>query len=67
MPISSSSHLRKVRKAIHGWKADGKFYTSIRPRLENAARNEHETAREALAEASKRHLPIIWDNPEDVA
>lgn len=66
MPVNPNSHLRKVRKAIHGWKADGKFYTSLQPRPENAPRNEHATAREALAEASKRHLPLVWENPKDI-
>lgn len=60
MPINPNSHLRKTRKAVHGWKADGKFYTSLQPPLESAPRNEHATAREALAEASRRHLPLVW-------
>jgi hypothetical protein len=63
MPISSNSHLRKVRKAIHGWKDGLVFYTSLKPRSENAPRNAHATSREALAEASKRHLPIVWEDP----
>jgi len=67
MPISRSSHLRKVRKAIYGWKDGLVFYTSLKPKSENAPRNAHMTSREALAEASKRHLSIIWENPEDVA
>lgn len=67
MPISRSSHLRKVRKAIHGWKDGEIFYTSLKPRQDQAPRNAHATSRDALAEASKRHLPIIWDNPEDIA
>lgn len=66
MPISGKSHLRKVRNAIHGWKANGKFYTSLKPRLENAPRNEHLSAREALQEASKRHLALIWENPDEI-
>jgi hypothetical protein len=66
MPVNPNSHLRKTRKAIHGWKEDGKFCTSLRPRTENAARNAHETAVDALAEANKRHLPIVWENPEEI-
>lgn len=66
MPISANSHLRKTRKAIHGWKDGDKFYTSLKPRLEKAPRNEHATSREALAEAAKRHLPIIWENPSEI-
>ena len=66
MPVNSRSHLRKTRKGIHGWKADGKFYTSLKPRSEKAARNEHKTSREALQEASRRHLPMIWEKPEEI-
>lgn len=66
MPINANSHLRKTRKAIHGWKDGDKFYTSLKARLENAPRNEHASAREALTEASLRHLPIIWDNPGEI-
>lgn len=66
MPINSRSHLRKTRNGIHGWKDGGKFYTSLKPRCENAPRNEHATSREALNEASRRHLPMIWENPEDI-
>lgn len=63
MPINANSRMRKTRKAIHGWKADGKFYTSLKSRLEKAPCNEHATAREALAEASRRHLPVVWEDP----
>lgn len=66
MPVSSNSHLRKTRKAIHGWKDGGKFYTSLSARLENGPKNEHATAREALQEASRRHLPMVWENPGDI-
>lgn len=62
MPVNNS-HLRKVRKAIHGWKDGDKFYTSLKPRLEKAPRNEHATSREALQEASRRHLAMIWEDP----
>lgn len=65
--MSDRSHLRKIRFVIHGWKDGDKFYTSLKPRSEKAPRNEHETWREALAEASKRRLQIIWDNPADVS
>jgi hypothetical protein len=61
MSINANSHLRKVRKAIYGWKVDGKFYTSLKSRPENAPRNEHATALEALAEASKRNLSLVWE------
>ena len=50
-------------KEIHGWKDGGKFYTSLRPRSEKVAANQHETAQDALREASRRGLPIIWDDP----
>lgn len=66
MPVNSRSFLRKTRKAIHGWKENGKFYTSLQPRTENAARNEHSTDREALSEASRRHLSIIWEKPDEI-
>jgi hypothetical protein len=67
MPVNPNSHLRKVRKAIFGWKDGGKFYTSLKPRGENAAKNEHASATEALQEASSRHLPIVWDDPGAIA
>ena len=66
MPTNPDSHLRKVRTAVYGWKDKGKFYTSLKPRLENAPRNEHESAIEALKEASKRQLPLIWENPGEI-
>lgn len=66
MPINSNSHLRKVRKCIFGWKDGGKFYTSLKSRLEKAPRNEHTTARQALSEASMRHLPLSWENPDEI-
>jgi len=66
MPINPNSRLRKTRKAIHGWKDGAKFYTSLKPRHENAGANEHATAREALAEASKRHLSLIWEDDKAV-
>lgn len=66
MAINPNSHLRKTRKSIHGWKDGCKFYTSLKPRLEKAPRNEHATSRDALAEASKRHLSLIWENPGEI-
>lgn len=52
-------------KAYHGWKEDGKYFLSIEPR--GIARNEYETAQEALREASKRGLPIIWEDPKVIS
>lgn len=66
MPINRNSHLRKTRQSIHGWKDGGKFYTSLKPRLEKAPCNEHETSLEALQEASRRHLSMIWENPGEI-
>lgn len=66
MPINPNSRLRKSRLAIHGWKDGDKFYTSLQPRLAKAPCNEHANAREALAEATKRHLPIVWENPAEI-
>lgn len=67
MPVNERSHLRKTRKGIHGWKEmtkDGeRFFTSLKPRTENAPKNTHKSAREALQEASRRHLPMIWEDP----
>lgn len=63
MPINANSRMRKTRKALHGWKEDGKFYLSIAPRGENLPCNRYDTALAALSEASKRHLPIIWEDP----
>jgi hypothetical protein len=56
--------MRKTRKALHGWKQDGKFYLSLSPRETKLACNQYATSREALSEASKRHLPIIWEDPK---
>lgn len=66
MPISNRSHLRKTRAAIYGWKERGLFYTSLQPRETNAACNEHVTATEALIEANRRHLPLVWENPDEI-
>lgn len=54
---------RNAPKAIHGWKDGDKFYTSLRPKADKSAANQHDTAQDALREASRRHLPIIWDDP----
>lgn len=54
-------------KVIHGWKDGDKFFTSLRPREEKWAANSHESAQEALREASQRHLPIVWDDPAVIA
>jgi hypothetical protein len=68
MPVNPNSHLRKTRKCIHGWRdAEGDFCTSLKPRAENGPRNVHATAREALMEAAKRMLPIVWEKPEDIS
>ena len=48
---------------IHGWKDGDKFYTSLKPREQKAPANPYSTALEALMEASKRGLPLIWDDP----
>lgn len=64
--MSANSHLRKTRTCIHAWTDGGKFYTSLKPRQEKAPRNEHATAREALAEASKRKLALVWEKPEEI-
>lgn len=52
---------------VHGWKDGDKFYTSLRPRFEKAPRNEHATVQDALREASRRGLPIVWDDPSVIA
>lgn len=54
---------RNAPKAIHGWRDGEKYYTSLRPRDEKAAANEHANSQEALREASRRGLPIVWDDP----
>jgi hypothetical protein len=66
VPINPNSRLRKTRIAIYGWKSGGKFYTSLKPRADNSPRNEHLSSTDALAEASKRHLPIVWENPVEI-
>lgn len=55
---------RNAPKAIHGWKDGEKFYLSLNPRGD--AKNEYASAREAVSEASKRKLSIVWENPEEV-
>jgi len=66
MPINPNSHLRKTRDCVYGWKDGDKFYTSLKPRRDNAARNEHASAIEALGEASQRHLSLVWEDPKDI-
>jgi hypothetical protein len=52
------------RAAYHGWKeADGKFYISVRSRFENWPRQGFATPLEAVTEASRRGLPLIWEDP----
>lgn len=52
---------RIAPKHFHGWKENGKFYLSIEPR--GNARNEYETSRDALREASSRKRAIVWEDP----
>lgn len=66
MPINPNSRMRKTRKAIHGWKDGETFFTSLRPRDEKAPANQHASASEALREATRRHLPMVWDDPSVV-
>lgn len=65
--INPNSRMRQSRTEIHGWNDGNKFYTSLKPRAENAAKNAHDTMLEALSEANRRHLPIVWENPEEIA
>jgi hypothetical protein len=65
MPNPNSS-LRKTRKAYFGWKESGKYYLSVCPKEMNMARNEYASALDAVADASKRHLGIVWDDPSVV-
>lgn len=53
---------RSAPKHFHGWKDGEKFYLSIEPR--GQARNEYETSRDALREASKRKRAIVWEDPK---
>lgn len=48
---------------IYGWRDADKFYTSLRLRSERAPANQHDTSTDALREASRRGLPIVWDDP----
>lgn len=66
MPVNPDSRLRRTRTVVHGWAEGGKFYTSLQPRAAGAPRNEHETATDALREASRRGLKIVWDDPSAV-
>lgn len=54
------------RKPVHAWKDGEKFYTSLQPREAKAPKNEHASATEALREASRRGVSIIWDDPQVV-
>lgn len=63
MPVNPESKMRRTRTAIHGWTDGAKFFTSLSPRGDEAPKNEHATATEALREASRRSLSIIWDDP----
>lgn len=49
--------------AVHGWREGDKYFTSLQPRAANGPKNTHDSAQEALREASKRGLPIVWDDP----
>jgi hypothetical protein len=66
MPVNPDSRLRRTRTAVHGWTEGGKFFTSLQPRASNAPKNDHATATEALREASRRSLSIIWDDPTEI-
>lgn len=50
-------------KEVHGWREGDKYFTSLQPRSASGPKNTHDSAQEALREASKRGLPIIWDDP----
>ena len=66
MPINPDSRLRKIRKTIHGWKDGDRYFTSLQPREAGAPRNEHASATDALREASRRHLPLTWEDPKAI-
>ena len=52
---------------IHGWKGDdGKFYLSTKPWLDQRPANAYSDVTAALQEASRRHLPIKWEDPQAV-
>ena len=57
--------MRKKRTAYHGWTEGGKVYLSLEPR--GVCRNVYQSAQDALSEASKRHLPIVWEDVSKVA
>lgn len=61
MPTNTNSTLRKRRKTLHGWKDGDKFCLSLEPK--GLVCNVYASAVEALAEASRRHLPITWEDP----
>ena len=56
---------RGAPTTYYGWKGD-KFYISIKPREENWPKMGFDKPIEAVAMASKRGLPIKWENPEDI-
>lgn len=51
--------------AIHGWLVGDNVYLSLRKREDKAATNIYDSPSQALGEASKRGLPIIWENVAD--
>lgn len=63
MPIRPNSNLRKKRMHFHGWKDGEEYFLSVYPRAENGPANKYPSASDALKEASKRHLPIVWEDP----
>lgn len=67
MSVNVNSKLRRTRTVIHGWKDGESYFTSLTPRSEKGPCNTHASAQDALQEGSHRHLPIVWETPEEIA
>lgn len=72
MPINRNSRMRQHRKAVHGWKEGEKFFLSLHPkgscRVDKSARpaNGYASAQEALSEASRRSVAIVWHDSKEI-
>lgn len=63
MPINAGSRLRQKRTELHGWREGDDYFLSLKPRAEKAANNRYASSQDALREASRRSLPVVWDDP----
>lgn len=64
--IRPNSSMRKKRLHYHGWKEGDVYCLSVLPKGDKGPANKYSSAQDALKEASKRHLPIVWEDPKVV-